>query len=173
MNVKEELQKSVDRYASKLKKKLESDIDRMSASLNEKFDLPKPELQKYLLESFVSKFDTDIDQYDTQSLLHFVIKFSEVINLLKAHKLKDFSPLSVNGYVFTPTGGVPASIWVESESSKTPLGSIVVQPDMITVRTSVPEVMYHLDADFVKDEIVMSVLGNFITKLNTRSYLTP
>lgn len=171
MNVKEELQKSVDVYVSKLKKKIEKDIDLMSSSLNKQFSIPKPELHKFLLESFVAKYTADIDQCDTQALLHFVIKFSEMINLLKGHKLKDFTPLTVNGYVFTPNGGVPSSIDVEHIDSKTPLGKIVVLLDMITVRTSNPEVMYHADSSFIKDEIVMSVLGNFITKLNTRSYI--
>ncbi|QZA70516.1 hypothetical protein AH04_29 [Erwinia phage AH04] len=164
MNVKEELQRSVDVYATKLKKKIEKDIDTMLTSLNEQFVLPKPELQKYLLETFVNKFSADIDQCDTQALLHFVIKFSEVLNLLKAHKLKDFSPLAVNGYIFTPNGGIPASIDVEHVESKTPLGKIVIQLDMITVRTSVPEIQYHVDSSYVKDDVVMNVLGNFIVK---------
>lgn len=170
MNVKEELQKSVDAYATKLKKKIEKDLNSMSLNLKEQFSIPEPELRKCLLESFVDKFKTDIDQCDTQSLLHFVIKFSEMLNQLKAHRLKDFSPLTVNGYVFTPNGGIPSSIDVDHVNSKSPLGKIVVQLDMITVRTSVPEIQYHVDTDFVKDDIVMSVLGNFITKLNTRGH---
>lgn len=173
MNVKEELQKSVDVYAAKLKKKIEKDVDSMSSSLSQQFDLSEPELRKCLLETFVGKFATDIDQCDTQSLLHFVIKFSEVLNQLKNHSLKDFSPLSVNGYIFTPNGGVPSSIDVHHVDSKTPLGKIVVQLDMITVRTSNPEIQYHVDANFIKDDVVMSVLGNYITKFNTRSYISP
>lgn len=164
MNVKEELQKSVDVYAMKLKKKIEKDIDLMSSSLNEQFSIPKPELHKYLLETLVAKYAVDIDQCDTQALLHFVIKFSEVINLLKGHKLKDFSPLTVNGYVFTPNGGIPSSIDVEHADSKTPLGKIVVQLDMITVRTNLPEIQYHVGGEYIKDDVVMNILGNFILK---------
>lgn len=164
MNVKEELQKSVDIYATKLKKKIEKDIDSMTSSLNKQFSIPKPELHKFLLESFVAKYAVDIDQCDTQALLHFVIKFSEVINLLKGHKLKDFSPLTVNGYIFTPNGGIPSSIDVEHADSKTPLGKIVVQLDMITVRTSLPEIQYHVGGEYIKDDVVMNILGNFILK---------
>lgn len=170
MNVKEELQKSVDIYAAKLKKKIEKDISSMSSSLQQQFSISEPELRKCLLETFVDKFATDIDQCDTQSLLHFVIKFSEMLNLLKEHRLKDFTPLTVNGYIFTPNGGIPSSIDVDHVNSKSPLGKIVIQLDMITVRTNVPEIQYHVDAEFVKDDIVMSVLGNFITKLNTRGH---
>lgn len=172
MNVKEELQKSVDIYAAKLKKKIEKDIESMSSSLQQQFPMSEPELRKCLLETFVDKFATDIDQCDTQSLLHFVIKFSELLNLLKRHKLKDFTPLTVNGYVFTPNGGIPSSIDVDHVNSKSPLGKIVIQIDMITVRTSAPEIQYHIGSDFIKDDIVMSVLGNFITKLNTRGHTT-
>lgn len=168
MNVKEELQKSVDVYTDKLKKKIEKDIDSMSSSLKEQFPMSKPELRKYLLENFVSKFTMDIDQCDTQALLHFVIKFSEVINLLRVHKLKDFSPLLVNGYVFTPNGGIPSSIDVEHINSKVPLGKIVIQLDMITVRTNQPEIKYHIDSEIIKENLVMNVLSNFIVKFHNQ-----
>lgn len=171
MDVKAELQKSVNRYAEKLKKKLELDIDKMSVSLSKDFDLPQPELKKLLLERFVSKFEGDIDHCDTQALLHFVIKFSEMINSLRSHKLKDYSSISVNGFIFTPNNGVPLSIDVEQVDGKVPLGKIVVQLDMITVRTKAPEVVYHIGGEFISDEIVLSVLGSFITKLHSRTSL--
>lgn len=171
MEYKEELTKIVDRYAVSLQKQLAQDIAIASEKLDGRFDNNKEELQKRLLEGLVNKLSAEVDQYDTQALMKFVMHFSEMINSLKNRTLTNFSPFSVNGYVFTPFDHTPLAITVEKEGSKTPLGRINIYTDHIAVMTSVREYDYHLDGEFIHDEVVMSILGNFIVKLNTRSTL--
>lgn len=169
MEYQKELLRIVDRYAANLKKKMDKDMEQMTQSLDGEFNQSKPEIRKLLLENIVDKLNAEVDQVDTQTLIHFAIKFSEMINLLVTKKLTDFSPISVNGYVFTPNGGIPSSIDVEREGSKAPLGKIAIGHGEIIARTPVGEKSYYMDDSYVKDEIVMSVLGNYITKLNTRT----
>jgi len=171
MEYKEELTKIVDRYAVSLQKQLELDIAKASEKLDGRFDDNKEVLQKKLLEGLVNKLSAELDQYDTQALMKFVVQFSEMINSLKSRTLTDFTPFSVNEYVFTPFDQTPLSITVEKEGSKTPLGRINIYPNHIAVMTSVREYDYHLEDEFIHDEVVMSILGNFIVKLNTRSSL--
>lgn len=173
MEYKKELTKIIDRYAVSLHRQLESDVAQASEKLDGRFEDSKEELQKKLLEGVVQKLSAEVDQYDTQVLMKFVVIFSEMINSLKNRTLTDFSPLSVNGYIFTPVDQTPLAIAVEKEDCKTPLGRILIYLDHIAVMTSVREYNYHLDSEFIHDEVVMNILGNFIVKLNTRSYVAP
>jgi hypothetical protein len=172
MKCQKELLRVVDRYANHLKKKVDEEMLEMAVTLDAEFDHSKPEIQKLLLEEVISRLHVEADQCDTQSLIQFTMKFSELLNQLMTRTLKDFTPLSVNEYLFTPLNEFPLSINVEKDHSKTPLGKIIILADMIVVRTNIGEVRYVPQDHFINDEITMGVLGHFITKLNTRSYIS-
>lgn len=184
MNVKsiaEELEKAIEEETRKLHQKFTHDVEQIAINLNSQFDLPQDEIKRKLSRKFSAKLNVEVDQADTQALMGFVVQFHKLVNILASSdydKKKSLTAIQVNDFIFVPQicddSGIPSSISVLVKGAVAPKGKIIMSAEgSIVVRTKRGETQYYTERGSpITDEVVLSILGNYIPKLNNHRKLT-